>query len=94
MISTGRLYEFVCEFVKTHNDEEEEKSLWEFWLHKVSDQSWAEFRESIGSGNQAAAPTQNDIEETVRLSFEMLEGFSLRGGAQDGIIQAAGDNSD
>lgn len=97
MIGTGRLCEFVNEFIKTHNDEEEDKSIWEFWLHKVDNQSWAEFRASVMANKpngQAAAPTQNEIEDTVRASYEMLEGFSLCGGAQDGIIQAAGYDSD
>jgi hypothetical protein len=93
MISTGRLFEFVQEFIKTHNEEQEDKSIWEFWLHKVFDQSLQEFKETLKNTN-IAAPTQKELEETVRASFEMLEGFSLRGGAQDGDISAAGDSSD
>lgn len=94
MISTGRLCEFVEEFIKTHNEEEEHKATWEFWLHKVFDKSWAEFRESLNPTEtiENAAPTQAEMEETIRASFTMLEGFSLRGGA-DGTIQAAGNNS-
>lgn len=94
MISTGRLCEFVEEFIKTHNEEEEHKATWEFWLHKVFDKSWAEFRESLNPTEtiENAAPTQAEMEETIRASFTMLEGFSLRGGA-DGTIQAAGYNS-
>lgn len=95
MISTGRLCEFVEEFIKTHNEEEEHKTAWDFWLHKISNQSWEEFRESLNhTENIEAAPTQTEMEETVRASFAMLSGFSLRGGAQDGTIQAAGNNSD
>ena len=95
MISTGRLCEFVEEFIKTHNEEEEHKAEWEFWLHKVFNQSWAEFRESLNPTEKIeAAPTQTEMEETIRASFSMLEGFSLRGGAQDGTVQAAGYNSD
>lgn len=93
MISTGRFKEFVEEFIETHNQEEEDKSIWEFWLHKVYDQSWAEFRESQGLDKKTAAPTHIEIKKTVQASYKMLEGFSLRGGAQDGTIQAAGDNS-
>lgn len=68
--------------------------LWEIWIHKVFDhRSFKEFKESLKNENNAA-PTQKELEETVLASFEMLEGFSLRGGAQDGDIQAAGDSSD
>jgi DNA topoisomerase IB len=93
MISTGRFFEFVKEFVKTHNEEQEDKTIWEFWLHKVFDKSLEEFKESIKKTN-TAAPTQKELKETVQATFDMLDGFSLRGGAQDGDIQAAGDSSD
>jgi len=93
MISTGRFCEFVQELIKTHNEEQEDKTIWEYWLHKVYDKSLGEFKESLKT-ESSAAPTQKELEETVLASFEMLEGFSLRGGAQDGIIQAAGDGSD
>lgn len=94
MISTGRLCEFVEEFIKTHNEEEEHKAAWEFWLHKIHNQSWAEFQESLNptETTEKAAPPQTEIRETISASFDLLNGFSLRGGA-DGIIRAAGDNS-
>ena len=91
MISTGRFSEFVKEIIEIHNEEQTDKTIWECWLHKVYDKSLGEFKESLKESNKAA-PTQKELEETVRASFEMLEGFSLRGGAQDGIIQAAGDD--
>ena len=79
--------------MKTHNEEQEDKTIWDFWLHKVFDQSLEEFKESIKKTN-TAAPTQKELKETVQATFDMLDGFSLRGGAQDGDIQAAGDSSD
>ena len=96
MISTWRLCEFIEEIIKTHNEEEEHKAEWEFWLHKVFDKSYLEWKEAIKPTEESenAAPTQTEMEETIRASFTMLEGFSLRGGAQDGDIQAAGDSSD
>lgn len=87
----GRLTEFVHEFIKIHNEEQEEETIWEFWLHKVFDKSLADFRASIKQDSVKAAPTQTEIKETISASFDMLNGFSLRGGA-DGTIQAAGDN--
>jgi len=93
MISTGRFGEFVDSFVKRYNDEQEEKIMWDAWLHKVFDQtSYAEFKEMAKQNRVNAAPTQFDIKETFQTSFQMLEGFSLRGGAQDGTIQTAGDD--
>ena len=81
----------MTEIIKTHNEEMEDKTIWEYYLHKVFDKSLKEFKESLAE-QKKAAPTQEEIEETVLASFEMLEGFSLRGGAQDGTIQTAGDD--
>lgn len=95
MISTWRLCEFIEEIIKTHNEEEEHKAEWEFWLHKVFDKSYLEWKEAIKPTEESenAAPTQTEMEETIRASFTMLEGFSLRGGV-DGAIQDTGINSD
>lgn len=93
MISTGRFTEFVYSFVKASNEEKEEKTIWECWLYKVHDKSLKEFKEELKlKTTESAAPTQFDIQETVKVSFKMLEGFSLVE-VQDGTIQAAGDNS-
>lgn len=94
MISTGRLSDFVEEMVSIRNEEEEEKILYEVWLHKIFDKSFAEFRESVGTNNKTAAPTQEDIAETVRGSKELLNSFNpLCGGAEDGTVQTSGDSS-
>ena len=82
------------EFVKTHNQEEEDQALWEFWLHRVFDKSLAEFKESIKSNQMEAAPQKAEMEEIIKKSFDMLEDFSPFGGAEDGTIQTAWDDSD
>lgn len=79
--------------MKTYLEEKKESEIWEFWLHKVFDKSLEEFKETIKKTN-TAAPTQKELKETVQATFDMLDGFSLRGGAQDGDISAAGDSSD
>jgi len=95
MISTRRFGEFVDSFVEKYNEEQEEKILWDAWLHKVFDKtSYAEFKERARVNTHTAAPTQFDLNKTVQASFQMLEGFSVGGGAQeDGTISAIGDNS-
>ena len=47
MIRTGRLSEFISEVVTMHNEEVEEQTLWECWLHKNFEQSFAGYRETI-----------------------------------------------
>ena len=77
--------------MKTYNEEQEEKNLWEVWLHRAFDKSYKEFRELVKQ-EEIAAPTQEEIQETVQNSYEILAGFDMCGGA-DGDIQTAGDNS-
>lgn len=76
MFSTGRLTEFVDGFIDTYNEEQEDKTLWEFWLHKVFDKSFADFRATIsGNGHHAEAPTQEDVKNIVSETKSILNNF-------------------
>lgn len=96
MIDTGRLYEFVREVINIRNEEMEDKTAWEVWLHRVFDMSWHEFRESLNdkSSTTKAAPTHERLTETVRTSAQMLMNFCPDGGGeQDGTVQTIGNDS-
>ena len=77
MLRTGRFAEFVREVITMHNAETEEKTLWEAWLHKCYDKTFDEFRRALGAAQDAgtAGLTEQEMEDTVRQSVEMLEGF-------------------
>lgn len=94
MIQTGRLSEFVDEFILLYNDEQQEKTAYEVWLHKVFDKSFTDFMQEI-NGTHKAAPTQQDLESTVRESQDILAGFVLCEGVnrESGTVQAAGNHS-
>lgn len=93
MIATGRFSEFVLEIIRMYSEEEEEKIIWEMWLHKCIDKSYSDFKNSLGMRAEKAAPTHDEQVKTVRHSFDMLNGFNPMGAGEDGAIQAAGDNS-
>ena len=95
MIRMRRFEEFVRQLVEMHNDEMEDKSLWEVWLHKIFDKSFAEFRNSI-TGEQTAAPTQEDIKSIATDSMNILAGFVPDEGLvnRNGTVQTAGNDSD
>ena len=66
MIASGRLYEFVTEFINLENDR-----LWcELYMHKVFDKSFEEFKSSF-----AVTQPKEDIETTVKDSKSILESF-------------------
>ena len=75
MLGVGRLSEFVNEMITIHNEEYEDKTMWEIWLHRVFDKSYAEFTQSI-KPNNAAAPTQEEKADIVAESMNMLKRFS------------------
>ena len=94
MISAGRFDEYIFELLKIHNEEQEDKTLWELWLHKVHDKSYNDFRQSIGMiGNKKAAPTKEETAEVIQQSQTLLNGFRIAEVGKNGNIQAAGDNS-
>lgn len=63
------------ELVQLHNEEMEDKTLWEIWLHRIFDKTFADFKASLGMENETAAPTQEEITSTVQESFNLLAGF-------------------
>lgn len=102
MIATGRLEEFVGEVVHLHNEEirdkikeQEEKTIWEIWLHRVYDKSFADYRTSLNH-EQKAAPTPEEIKNTVMDAKNILTAFVPDEGLvnRNGTVQAAWNDSD
>lgn len=75
MISTNRLEEFVEAFIRTHNEEQEDKTLWEIWLHRIFDKSFVEWKDSL-NGNEKAAPTPEELRSIAQDSMNILARFS------------------
>lgn len=78
MISSKRLSEFVHEVLRIRNEETEEKTMWEFWLHKVHEKSFADFVKQMKT--QTAEPEtipDAQLEQITKESMEILNGFTL-----------------
>lgn len=70
-IRQGRLLEFIDEFIKTHNEDK----LYELWLHKVPDKTFAEFKEEVEEEQQQEfKPGQ--LETTIKTSKSLLDNFN------------------
>lgn len=94
MIATGRLHEFVNEFVRLYNEEQEDKTLWEVWLHRIFDKSFVEWKSSL-NGTEKAAPTPEELRSIAKDSMNILAGFApMKGCVLDGNLQAAGHDCD
>lgn len=68
MIRTGRLTEFVRELVNIRNEELDERTSWEYWLHKDFERSFNEFQEALESSKKAANVTEEQLADIVRQS--------------------------
>ena len=76
MIATQRLSEFVHEIMNIRNEEIEEKTMWQFWLHKVYDMSFRDFMDDVKTEKMSAA-TKEQLETMVNDSRKMLECFDI-----------------
>jgi len=76
MIRTGRFEEFVCEVIEIHNEEQKDKTLWEIWLHRIYDKSFADFAQSLEPKDKKA-PTNEEVAGIVRETHNILNGFTL-----------------
>lgn len=73
-VETGRLGEFVLEFIEIRNEETKEKVQWEYFLHKVYNMSWEEF---AGEKPEEQEADMDKIEEQVKASLGILENFRM-----------------
>ena len=76
MIRTGQFCDFVINFIETLNEEKNEKAEWEFFLHKVWEKSFAEFKESIQIEQDNRNMSASDIETTIKQSQNILANFN------------------
>ena len=75
MIHTCRFNEFVDSFLETVGKEKEEKLDWEYFLHKVWEGSYQEFKEEINVNKQNQSMSKRTIETTVQSSLDILKSF-------------------
>ena len=76
MIQSGRFLEFVIDFIKVTNQETEDSFTWEYFLHKVYDKSYQEFKEEIEINRENQELSEQDIETTVQHSMGILSSFN------------------
>ena len=72
-ITTNSLNDFVNDFFNFVIEERNEKSQWEFFLHKVYDKSWSEFSYDI---EQSENQKPIDLGATLMKSKNMLNNFT------------------
>lgn len=74
MLEDGQFDEFISGLIRIRNDEQNEQSAWEYYLHRIYDKSFSEFMESIKTAPDPEASKSN-LEATISNNFEMMENF-------------------
>ena len=76
VLQTGRLADFIDELGQLMWQEKADKQRWDFWLHRVDSMSFEEYVQLCeDSMKQNESSEKNDIEATVKHSYEMMENF-------------------
>ncbi len=76
MIQTNRFDDFVYNFINTTNKEKEDKINWEFYLHKVWEGSFSDFKTELDVSRENQEMSERAIETTVQHSQNILNMFN------------------
>lgn len=82
MILTGRFDEFVSSFMQTIHEEKEEETQWQFFLHKVLEGSYEEFKNRVKVRTEHQNMSERTIETTVKHSMNILQNFNPEKGGE------------
>lgn len=76
MLLTGRFTEFVIEIQKITAKEKDDQTTWEFFLAKIHDKSFNDFKKDLLASVNAEKVAEADLETTVKESWEIVGGFN------------------
>ena len=77
MIQAGRFAEFVDYFCETVHEEENERTSWEFFLHKVfDDRSYKDFKTELKNNEEHQNLSARTVETTIKHTMDILNSFN------------------
>lgn len=82
LLQAGQFSGGIDELISIRNEELEEKTAWEFYLHRVFDQSFEEFREQAKPPQELQNLQQYNssyVETTIEKSKGILRKFKGKG---------------
>ena len=74
MLESGQFCEFIDNVVNIRNEEVNEKTMWEYYLHRVFDMGFDEFLKAAEPPKPA---DMDEVETTVKASQEILKSFKI-----------------
>lgn len=80
MIQAGRFCFFVRSFWEEIHREKNEKTLWDFYLHKVLEGSFDDFKKKAENDEQHRSMSDHDVEAILKHTNSILNNFAPEGG--------------
>ena len=72
------------EFIDTFQKQKDERSRWEYYIHKIpawNEMTWEEFNQSLDAENQSIQEeikmTEEQLETAVKSSYNILTNFEI-----------------
>jgi hypothetical protein len=82
MILAGRFDEFVSSFTRTVYEEKEEETQWQFFLHKVLEGSFEDFKKGLKVQTDNQNMSAWTFETTIKQSMNILQKLSPEKGGE------------
>ena len=81
-IRAGRFTDFVFSFMDAINKEKDEEALWQYYLSRVYDVSFNDFKKNLEDRKKNQDMTERTMEEILKESDNILENFNpeMQGG--------------
>ena len=76
VLRTGGFCDFIDNFTATIQEETEEQRLWEYFLLRVWEGSFEDFKANIKNNEKNVNMSVNEIETTVNHSLNILNNFN------------------
>lgn len=71
MLSMNKLTDFIIHLFR----QEKEEMQWEFWLHKVHNMDYEEYKAKVAERNKSYAMTNEQVDATIQKSRNILKKF-------------------
>jgi hypothetical protein len=82
MIRTGRFCFFVQSFWNELQRENEEKTMWDFYIHRVFEGSYNDFKTGLENDRQNQSMSEQAMETTIKQSMNILNNFNPEKGGE------------
>ena len=82
MIRAGRFEWFVLSFMQTLREEQEEETSWQYYLHKVFEGSYADFKAKMKNNTDNKKMSKRTFETTINESMRILDKISSQKGGE------------